>query len=165
MTFYGINLLRSNSSWSATITSAVTTITSSSNNSQIPTAKAVYDYVTTEIANVDVKLYRHNIVLSYDPGLGISQEPELCLITKSSTPMAIDDVREYLYVNHGGVQVPAAGTFSFDGLDNDIVTAISATATHIYLYGFKASGNGTYVTSAYPYATFVVSSDTVVEVS
>lgn len=159
LTIYGANMTISTGNWSAYAFQLSTAITSGSTNGQLASAKAVYDFVTSQ------KLYRHNIVLSYDPGLGISEEPELSFITKSSTPMDIDAVREYLYVNHGGVKVPAAGTFSFDGIELDIVTSITASATNINLYGFKAAGNGTYVTSSYPYATFVVSSDDVVEVS
>lgn len=156
--WYGINVLRSSSAYSQVIISQSNAVDSSSTNSQIPSAKAVYDFV----ANA-VKLYRHNILIEFDPGLGLSfYKNYITIISKNNTQMDAAALAAYLYNQCSGIRQPAAGNFPDGGMNAAQTMNISSSAgTNIEFYGYNSAG---YQTNTMPYSNFVIT-DTIVEVS
>lgn len=153
---YGEIMTRSTNSWQSYIWTNVTTIGSSATNSQLPTAKAVYDFVTNAR-----KLYRHNIELGWDPGLGITQKTYVQILSPSNSALNASDLASYLYNQCAGQWIPATGNSIDGGMNPIFTTGIKSSAgTMIDFYGFSSTGS--YGTNGFPIAN-LVATDTIVE--
>lgn len=112
---------------------------------------------------VSAILYRHNILIEFDPGLGLSfYKNYITIISKNNTQMDAAALAAYLYNQCSGIRQPAAGNFPDGGMNAAQTMNISSSAgTNIEFYGYNSAG---YQTNTMPYSNFVIT-DTIVEVS
>ena len=131
--WYGVNVLRSSSAYSQVIISQSNSIDSSSSNSQIPSAKAVYDFVT----GYAVKLYRHNITITYaaEPGDAIY----VSILSISNVAMDAEAFMTYATSQFDKLyKIQASGTF------HD-TTSVSGSPDGITVDSYPAAQGGTLV--------------------
>lgn len=109
--WYGINVLRSSSAYSQVIISQSNSIDGGSTNSQIASAKAVYDFVS---GGYQKKLYKHDIDFSRATGSTVDMFFITMFLTESNndlidTPAKLLDTMANEY--GANVNLPASGYF------------------------------------------------------